>query len=610
MEELRQAAEAQRLRTLPGLGAKTEERILKSLDEKPQEQRTLLASALPAVLAVIDVLREHPASNEVSEAGSVRRRTETVRDLDIIATADDPAALTDYFAGLNWVSEVEAKGKTKATVVSHDGLRFDLRVVPPDSYGNLLQHFTGSKAHNVALREDAVRQGLSVSEYGVKDVESGEVFTARTEEELYERLGYQWIPPELREGRGELDAARKGELPALVELSDLRGDLHMHSTWSTDGKDTLEDMATAAKARGYAYVAITDHAHYLRNGRFAAQAKEIAALNERLKPFRILRGIEVSIRGDGALDFPDEDLVECDWVMASLHFAFDRSPTERVLAAMENPHVDGIGHLTARKLNKRSGTEIAVDKVIEKALETGTFLEINSQPDRLDLRDVHARAAGEAGLKLAISSDGHELGALDFVELGVAQARRAWLTKDQVLNTRSWREIEKLKKRGEVPRGHLRPLADACPLAVGIRQATPGRARPSARRCRPRALQRGLDPPATRAGARPDRAAPALDRRRARAHRRPRDSDDAEAGMDVQVTRPARRRPSDARRASPARSPARDDQRLLAGGGRRLGADAVRRRVRLGRLLLFGRLQQARSEDLRRGVRGAGGRGR
>jgi DNA polymerase (family X) len=441
VEELRQAAEAERLRTLPGLGAKTEERILKALDEKPQEQRTLLAVALPAVRAVVDVLKAHEASNEVSEAGSVRRRTDTVKDLDIIATARDPAALTDYFTKLTWVAAIEAKGKTKATVVSHDGLRFDLRVVPPESYGNLLQHFTGSKAHNVALREDAVRRGLSVSEYGVKDVETGEVFTARNEEELYERLGYQWIPPELREARGELDAARKRELPALVEISDLRGDLHMHSTWSNDGKNTLEEMAGAAKARGYDYVAITDHAHYLRDGRFEAQFKEVEKLRKKLAPFELLRGIEVSIRVDGTVDFPDEDLAQCDWVMASLHSAFDKSPTERVLAAMENPNVDCIGHPTTRKLNRRSGADMDLEKVIAKGLETGTYLEINAQPDRLDLRDTHARAAGEAGLPLVISTDSHELGALDFVELGVAQARRAWLTKDQILNTRPWSKI-------------------------------------------------------------------------------------------------------------------------------------------------------------------------
>jgi DNA polymerase (family 10) len=441
VEELRQAAEAERLRTLPGLGAKTEERILKALDEKPQEQRTLLAVALPAVRAVVDVLKAHEASNEVSEAGSVRRRTETVKDLDIIATARDPAALTDYFTKLTWVAEVEAKGKTKATVVSHDGLRFDLRVVPPESYGNLLQHFTGSKAHNVALREDAVRHGLSVSEYGVKDVETGEVFTARNEEELYERLGYQWIPPELREAREELEAARKRELPELVESSDLRGDLHMHSTWSNDGKNTLEEMAGAAKARGYDYVAITDHAHYLRDGRFDAQFKEVEKLRKKLAPFELLRGIEVSIRVDGTVDFPDEDLAQCDWVMASLHSAFEKSPTERVLAAMENPNVDCIGHPTTRKLNRRSGVDMDLEKVVAKGLETGTYLEINSQPDRLDLRDTHARIAGEAGLPLVISTDSHELGALDFMELGVAQARRAWLTKDQILNTRPWNKI-------------------------------------------------------------------------------------------------------------------------------------------------------------------------
>ena len=442
VEELRKAAEAERLRTLPGLGAKTEERILKALGEKPQEKRTLLAVALPAVRAVVEVLRGHPASNEVSEAGSVRRRTDTVKDLDIIATASDPAALTDYLTKLTWVAEIEAKGKTKATVVSHDGLRFDLRVVPPEAYGNLLQHFTGSKRHNVALREDAVRRGLSVSEYGVKDVETGEVFTARTEEELYERLGYEWIPPELREGRGELEPARKRELPQLVELSDLRGDLHMHSTWSNDGKNTLEEMATAAKSRGYEYVAITDHAHYLRDGRFEGQAEEIAKLQKKLAPFRLLRGIEVSIRVDGTLDFADEQLAECDWVMASLHSAFDKSPTDRILSAMENPHVDCIGHPTTRKLNRRSGIDIGLDKVVAKGLETGTYLEINSQPDRLDLRDSDARVVGEAGLPLVISTDSHELGALDFAELGVAQARRAWLTKDQIVNTRPWKDVK------------------------------------------------------------------------------------------------------------------------------------------------------------------------
>ena len=446
LDELRDAAASQRLRTLRGLGAKTEERVVEALSKQTSNEpaRPLLGRGLPAVLAAVAALREHPAADLVSEAGSVRRRKETFRDLDIIATASNPSALIDRFTTLDWVAEVAAKGNTKATVVAHDGLRFDLRVVPPESYGNLLQHFTGSKDHNVALREDAVRRGFSVSEYGVQTVETGELFQTRDEAELYEHLGYQFIPPELRENRGELDAARRGELPNLVELRDLRGDLHSHTTWSSDGHNSVEEMALAAKERGYRYLAITDHSHYLREGRLEAQWKEIEAINSRLKPFRLLRGIEVNIRVDGTVDVPDETLAACEWVIASLHSAFDSSPTERVFAAMENPHVDCIGHLTGRKLNRRGPADVDVERVIEKALETGTFLEINSQPDRLDLRDVHARAAAEAGVLVAVSTDAHEVAALDWAAIGVAQARRGWLTKDQVLNTRPWREIERL----------------------------------------------------------------------------------------------------------------------------------------------------------------------
>jgi len=450
LAELKDAARSQRLRTLPGLGAKLEENVLKAVGRKKKATgppRTLLGQALPALLAVVQVLQEHPSAERVSEAGSARRRRETVRDLDIIATASDPAALTEYFTKLDWVSEVAAKGPTKATVVSHEGFRFDLRVVPPDCYGNLLQHFTGSKAHNVALREDAVRRGLSVSEYGVTEIETGEVFTTQSEEELYERLGYQFIPPELRENAGELEAARKGELPELVEPSQLRGDLHAHTHWSADGKNTLAEMVDAGRARGYAYYAITDHSHYLREGRMEAQAKEIEQVAKRVAPMRLLKGVEVNIKADGTLDVPDEALAGRDWVVASIHTAFDRDPTERILATMENPHVDCIGHLTGRKLNRREPMEIDLGRVIEKALETGTFLEINSQPDRLDLRDVSARVAGEAGVKIVVSSDAHQLKALDYVEFGVAQARRAWLTADQVANTRTWAQLKKLMKK-------------------------------------------------------------------------------------------------------------------------------------------------------------------
>jgi DNA polymerase (family X) len=447
--DLKAAAEAQQLRGHAGIGPGTEEKIAAALSQPKATEgprRALLGTTLPKLRAVVQVLGEHPSSVEVSIAGSARRMRETVRDLDIIATATDAQALVDYFCSLKWVVDVAAKGSTKATVVSHDGLRFDLRVVPPESYGNLLQHFTGSKHHNVALREDAVRRGFSVSEYSVTEVESGTEHTFATEDAVYRFLGYDWIPPELRENGGELAAARKGELPALVELSDLRGDLHTHTTWS-DGKDTLENMVAAAIGRGYAYYAICDHSQRLRGELLHQQAEAIDALNELVAPFRILKGIEVNIKPDGTLDVSDEELATRDWVVASVHSRFDHHPTERVLAAMESPHVDVIGHLTNRKIGKRPPAPIDVERVIEQALETGTFLEINSQPDRLDLTDVHARAAREAGLKLVIDSDGHELGALDFVELGVGQARRAWLTKDDVVNTRTWKKTEEVGKK-------------------------------------------------------------------------------------------------------------------------------------------------------------------
>lgn len=445
--DLKAAAKDERLRRLPGIGAKLEERIVKELSGRrkaPQEVRPLLGQGLPAVQAVVDVLREHPVALEVSEAGSVRRRRETFRDLDVIATATEPRELTEYFTKLRWVEKVAAKGESKATVVSNDGLRFDLRVVPSGLYGNLLQHFTGSKHHNVALREEAVRRGLSISENGVKVVDSGEIFKTGSEEELYEFLGYEYISPELRENLGELDAAREGALPELVELGDLRGDLHCHSTWSSDGKNSIEEMADEASRRGYSFLAITDHSHYLREGRLEAQDREIDELQERFGRFRLVKGIEVNIRADGSLDVDDETLAGRDWVVASLHTAFDKNPTERVLAAMENPNVDCIGHLTARKINRRGPADIDLSRVFEAALATKTFLEINSQPDRLDLRDAHARAAGEAGVLLAVNSDAHSTRALAYPELGIGQARRAWLTKEQILNTRTWPQIKKL----------------------------------------------------------------------------------------------------------------------------------------------------------------------
>jgi DNA polymerase (family X) len=279
----------------------------------------------------------------------------------------------------------------------------------------------------------------------VTEVESGEVHAFATEDEVYAFLGYEWIPPELRENCGELEAARDGGLPKLVELRDLRGDLHTHTTWS-DGKDSLEAMVARAVAKGYEYYAICDHSQRLRDGLLAEQSAAIDELQSEVS-LRILKGVEVNIRADGSLDLSDGELATLDWVVASVHHGFDKEPTKRVMAAMENPYVDCIGHLTGRKIGKREPSPVDVERVIEKALETGTFLEINSQPDRLDLSDVHARAAREAGLKLIVDSDGHQIAALDYVELGVGQARRAWLTKADVVNTHTWKQVEKLRKR-------------------------------------------------------------------------------------------------------------------------------------------------------------------
>jgi DNA polymerase (family X) len=445
---LKEAAESEQLRTLAGMGPTTEAKVLKALAEgqgPEQPRRGLLGKGLPVVREVVEALAAHPAALDVSEAGSTRRRRETFRDLDVIATASDPAALTAHFVGLPWVLEVVAHGDTKATVITKQGLRLDLRVVPPESYGDLLQHFTGSKEHNVALREQAQRAGFSVSEYGVTEVESGKVHTFTDEAALYAFLGYEYIPPELRENGGELEAARAGLLPRLVELGDLRGEMHCHSTWSSDGKATIEEMALAAAARGYEFLCLTDHSHYLREARMEQQWREIEEANARVAPFRVLRGVEANITAKGVVDVPDEILAELDWVVASLHTSLDRSPTERVLAAIDNPHVDCIGHLTGRRLSKRPGAELDLERVVARAAETATALEINGQPDRLDMRDSHARLAGAAGVLIPVDTDAHSTAALAYAELGIGQARRAWLTKEQVLNTRPWAEIAKMR---------------------------------------------------------------------------------------------------------------------------------------------------------------------
>jgi DNA polymerase (family X) len=458
LDALRAAAEQQKLRGLRGFGAKVEEKLLEQLaagqDGKPAP-RVLLSRALPIAEQVVDALRAVPGADRVEVAGSLRRAADAVKDLDVIATASDPKALVRALTELPVVESVGSSGDAGARVATHSGLVVDLKVVEPDQFGNVLQHFTGSKEHNVALREAAVKRGLHVSEYGILDDADGETLRCPTEEAVYERLGMAWIPPELREGRGELAAAASGELPELVTRDDLRGDLHSHTTLS-DGRQDVEAMVEGARALGYEYLAITDHSatHGFGNNvepdALRAQIERVRALDAGLDDFRVLIGTETNILPDGSIDYEDELLAELDWVVASVHTSFAMSEadmTARVVSAIEHPLVDVIGHPTGRKIETRSPYALDMDRVIEAAAGTHTMLEINAAPDRRDLGDIHARAAARAGVMIVIDSDAHSVRNLGLIRFGVATARRAWLTPEQVANTRPWEELAKLRKR-------------------------------------------------------------------------------------------------------------------------------------------------------------------
>jgi DNA polymerase (family 10) len=456
IEELRTATEQGRLKDVKGFGSKAEENLLAAFaagaDGRPKD-RMLLSKALPVGEELVEALREHPAAIRVELAGSARRLADTVKDLDIVAASSDPAALSKAFGKLPAVESVSTSGEAGARAVTHSGLSVDLRIVPADAFGNLLQHFTGSGRHNEALRTEAVKRGLHVSEYGIADDETGGSDAFTTEEQVYERLGMQYIPPELRENRGELAAAREGTLPDLIELPDIRGDLHMHTTLS-DGHATVEEMAEAARELGYEYVAVTDHSatHGFGNDvspkALLERVEEIRALPD--LGITVLAGTETNVLPDGSLDYADDVLEQLDWVVASLHTSFrlaEQKQTERMLKAMEHPLVDVIGHPTGRLIERREAYALDVDAVIAKAVETGTFLEINANPDRRDLNDVYARAAAEAGVTLTIDSDAHWPRTLTNMRYGVATARRAWLTKEHVGNTRAWKELDLLRKR-------------------------------------------------------------------------------------------------------------------------------------------------------------------
>jgi DNA polymerase (family X) len=458
LEQLREAAEAGRLRDVRGLGEKAEENVLASVEQLEREgvaERRLLSDVLSVAEQLADSLRQVPAAGEVTIAGSARRMAETCKDVDLIATTTDSEALAAALASDPLAALAGAAGDAGARVVTHNGITVELRIAEPEEYGNLLQHFTGSAEHNIKLRERAVARGLSVSEHGIKDTDSGEVTRCATEAEVYERLGLPYIEPELREGGGEIKAAEEGTLPDLVTEDDIRGDLHCHTTLS-DGHNTLEEMAEAARERGYAYLAVTDHSatHGFGNDvqpdALRARIEEVRALDKRLRGFKLLAGTETNILPDGSLDYGDDLLGELDWVIASVHTSFrisERAMTERVLAAIDHPLVDCIGHLTGRMLLRRRPYDIDVERIAEAAARTGTMLEINGNPNRRDLSEQHARLAAEIGATIVINTDAHRVRTMANLRYGIATARRAWLTADQIANTRGWRSFSRLRKR-------------------------------------------------------------------------------------------------------------------------------------------------------------------
>ena len=458
-DELEKAILEGRVSKLFRLGEKTAENILRHIRTlRHKERRIPLGRALPIVEEVLQALRERVEVYDLVPAGSLRRFKETVGDIDVMGTAPEPVKVLEAFVRLPQVKEVLVQGTTKASVILGENLQADLRIVEKEAFGSLLQYFTGSKDHNILLRERAVRQGLKLSEYGITDLRTGRLEKFPTEEAYYERLGLEYIPPELREGRNEIELAEERSLPRLIELSDIRGDLHVHSDWS-DGYDSLRDLAQAARARGYEYLAITDHsggrgiARGLNEERLRAQITEIRKLNQEFDGIQLLTGIEVDIRADGSLDLPDSILAELDVVIAAVHSAMGQPKekmTQRIIRALENPYVNVLAHPTCRLLGEREPIEVDLEEIFRVARRNGVALEINAMPDRLDLKDLHVFRARELGCKLIIGTDAHRVSHLDLMRFGVGVARRGWCRAEDILNTRSLPELKIALKRSEV----------------------------------------------------------------------------------------------------------------------------------------------------------------
>ncbi len=460
VEDLKKAAQAHKLRKLDGFGDKTERNILEEIERIEEErkkhggkERIRLMQAEQIAETYREYLEKIKGIKKIQIAGSYRRRRETVGDLDILAICEKGTHIMDRFVGYDDVGKVISKGETKSSVLLRTGFQVDLRVIKPESYGAALLYFTGSKDHNIAVRKTGVSKNLKINEYGV--FKGDQRIAGKTEKEVYEKVDLPFIEPELREDRGEIKAAQKGNLPNLLELDDIEGDLHMHTTYS-DGHNTIKEMAEAGKERGYSYMAISDHskhltvAHGLDEKRLAEQMEEIDKINQELKGIRILKAIEMDILEDGSLDLPDVILKDLDLVLCSVHYKFKLSQekqTSRILKAMDNPYVNILCHPSGRLINERPPYEVDLEKLIRSAKERNCFMELNAHPYRLDLNDIYCKIAKEEGVKIAISTDAHSLSDLNFMRFGVGQARRGWLEARDVLNTRKWSDLKKMLKR-------------------------------------------------------------------------------------------------------------------------------------------------------------------
>jgi DNA polymerase (family 10) len=452
-EELRQACINGKLRNLEGFGEITERNILRGIQlMKKTSGRALLNLAYEDGINYIKYLEKNNKIDRLNIAGSLRRMKETIGDLDIIASSDYPDEIMEYFVKYNDVQQVLLKGSTKTSVILNDNLQVDLRVVKDDSYGAALQYFTGSKEHNVKMRSIAIKKGYKLNEYGLFKKETDSYIVGKTEKDIYSKLGLSYIEPELRENRGEIEAAIKNKLPKLIKYNEIKGDLHVHSAWS-DGFETIETIAKHCKKIGYEYVGITDHSQSLKVARGLSEnqvlkkIEEIEKINKKLKDIKVLIGTECDIKADGSLDYNEKTLKKFDYVCAGIHTMFKMEPntlTKRIIKAIENKYVTFIAHPTCRLIRTREPFELDMESIYKNAKENNTYLEINSFPDRLDLNDMNSKTAKERGVKFVIGTDAHTLNQLSFIKYGIATARRGWLSKKDILNTHSLKEIEKI----------------------------------------------------------------------------------------------------------------------------------------------------------------------